>query len=256
MDKKLLTSDRRIIKLSDIEGKNRLRIFDRIGLESKYTDFAYSLGGDVIDNKTSYQVNPGKENISRFYVKGNTIIGDPEDQYYIAKGIRVVTNLPYSKENEIQTDEDGIPFVLYGEYPQTVATKKQDYLISEVGLRTGDNYITSNLRAFCKRIESPKDFMRFIDEYNLDGDKFARMTLDNVKEESIVFSTGREFEPYNKEDYSINEVSFKVEPIKWYVDEKTGLLVSEKILSTSVPYDYLVNHKDNVKRLTKKNKKN
>lgn len=254
MDKYLLTNNRRIIKLSDIEGKKRLKIFDKIGLESKYTDFASALGGKLVLGLTSYQVNPGKDIISRFYVAGNKIYVDPEDQDYIAKGVRLVSNLPYDKENEVYTDEDGIPYVFYGEYPQTVATKKQDYLISEVGSRTEDNYITSNLRSFCKRIESPKSFMRFIDEYRINDDKFARMTLDNVQD-NIIFSTGREFAPYN-EDYSKNEVSFNVEPIKWYVDEETGLLVSEKILAASIPYDYLVDHKDNVKRLTKKNKKN
>ena len=50
------------------------------------------------------------------------------------------------------------------------------------------------------------------------------------------------------------KVLFKVEPIKWYVDLDTGLCISEKVLSTSIPLDYVINHQDNVKRLTKKSK--
>ena len=89
-------------------------------------------------------------------------------------------------------------------------------------------------------------FKRYAKEYSFDGRRYVDMRLANVTGK-IVLGNGFEAE---QNDF----VMFRVEPIKWYLDEETGLLVSDKVLSASIPYDYMVNHEDTVKRLTKRNK--
>ena len=250
MEKYLLDKNRRILTLDDVEGKNRLKVFDKIGLESKYTDFAYALGGKLVkDGKyhvSSYQLKSNNPNY-RDIVKGDFII-TTNSTYYLGEGARIVTNLPYIYEQDVKTDDNGVPYVYYGEYPQTAASKKVNYYINMFEPLTGNRYAVSNTRAFCKRIEKPTDFLDHAPEYMLDDEKYVRLNVSNIRGK-ILLSTGLEVE-------QMDNVSFKVEPIKWYVDEETGLLVSDRILSASIPYDYMVNHENNVKRLVKKNKNN
>ena len=248
MDKYILNKNSRLLTLDDVEGKSRLKLFDKIGLESKYTDFAYALGGDLvrdINSKTGY--------VSKYQLKSDEsglrqmVVGDHiqhlDTKYFFGEGTRLVTNIPFNKEGDIQLDDNNVPYVYYGEYPQTVSNKVDKYIIKSTKFETGDKYAIYYANENVPS-SSNKSILKFAPEYSLNGNKYVMLYLENIKG-SILLSNGNEVQ--NDE-----EAVFNVEPIKWYLDEETGILVSEKILSANVPFYYMNNHKDNVKRLTRK----
>ena len=250
MDNYLLTKNRRIITSSDIEGENKLKLFDKIGLKSSYTDFAYALLGPTerpiegMPQPVRYEVK-NSDYWGRNHVYNDDIMVE-QTMYYIGHGARIVTNLPMQYEDQVQYDDNNVPYVYYGMYPQRVATKSEAYNTRMLRQETEDRYVFSDLNAFKNDITSSEVFKRYAKEYSFDGRRYVDMRLANVTGK-IVLGNGFEAE---QNDF----VMFRVEPIKWYLDEETGLLVSDKVLSASIPYDYMVNHEDTVKRLTKRNK--
>lgn len=237
MATELFYADRRLLTVDDI---NDLKVFDKIGIESSYTDFAYALGGELAtssdtskDYKSIYQLKSNKPSL-RYMV-----VGDRVQSYYSknmrGKGARLVTNIPFNKEGDVQTDSNGVSYVYYGEYPQTVAPKENLF------------YINKTKDAVAKYVVPRNCTIDIATAYKLNGEKYVLVKLFDVEGEKTYLSNGIEI--HNGET-----VAFKVEPIKWILDEETGLLISEKILSYGIDYDSMNNHRDNVRRLTLKNK--
>ena len=240
MIKKLLNENRRLLSESDIYGKYRLKIFDKIGLESSFTDFAICSGGLLCEDSPIYQIKTNDE--TRQVVIGDKVSSTTSYSYF-TEGIRLVSSLPFELEGNVLYDENNIPYVYYDEYIQTVARRRDHLLIEDLQPKTDNYYEVPNIN------DRENSYKSLVEEYKLNGNKYVRMKINNIGCSRILLSNGSE--TYNG-DYK----SFVVEPIKWYLDEETGLLVSEKILSSCLPYDYATKHKDNVKRLTKKNKNN
>ena len=245
MDKFLLDEKRRIVSIKDIEGPHRLKVFDRIGILSSYTDFAYALGGELLEREgsyvSSYVLKDASDEHSRKIVVGEGIETSSYPHYF-AEGVRLVSVLPKELEKEIDYDNTGVPYVLYGEYPQVAATHRQAAIIQELEPETNDRYVVPDTSTIVRGIKKPEDAIKYAKEYELDGRKLARLQIRNVKYQTLLFSNGTQGKP-------LEHRLFRSIPIKWYVDEETGLLVSDKILSANIPFCYLDNHKDDVKRL-------
>ncbi len=233
----LLNDERRILSVEDV---NELKVFDKIGLESSYTDFAYALGGELVidtdqsrDYKSIYQLKTNDSKL-RYMVSGDKV-----KSYYSnnlrGKGARIVTNIPFNKEGDIQVDSNGVPFVYYGVYPQTVASRDATFLIKAT------KYVV-DVYAIPRKYS-----IDTLKAYGLNDKRYVLVDIADLEAERTVLSNGSEI-------CNGDSVAFEVEPIKWFLDEETGILISEKILSYGIDYNIMNNHKGNVKRLTPKNK--
>ena len=266
---RLLDEEVRILTIDEVEGPNRLKIFDKLdGLRAKPTDFAYALGADLFEDPFDCNI-PGRSGLSSgYYVKGGETEFSEEDSWYVvlgdnvsraqrpadySTGVRLVANLPYGIENEVKHDTKGIPFVYYKSYPQKVAKLELEDTLSHYESVTGKKYVVPDLSkpAYKKPIieSSEKDLTTTATEvFNDEYGTYVRLVIKHLQpgEQKMLNS------PRMIQNGDI--VRFKVGGIKWYIDEQTGLMVSERILSAGIPLEYLLTHKDNVKRLTKKPK--
>lgn len=264
MKVRLLDEEVRIPTIDEVEGPNRLKIFDKLdGLRAKPTDFAYALGANLIEDPNELS-KPGRSGfVSDYIVKG----GDDKEWYVVrgdnihsvtepedfSSGVRLVANLPYELEPEIRHERNGIPYVYFKSYPQKVANEELDETLSFYERETSKKYIVPDLSkpAYKKPIieSSVKDLTTLAREVKTDDyGTYVRLVVRNLKtNEQIMLNSPRIIK-------NGDIVRFKVGGIKWYIDEKTGLMVSERILSAGIPLVHLLMHKDNVKRLTKKTK--
>ena len=243
MIKYLFTDKSRLLTLDEVEGKSMLKLFKEIGLRASYTDFTSALGGEV------YRDIMAKPECSAIYqIKSDNglrqaVVGDhiqhSVDTPFFGTGVRMAMNIPFEKEGDIQRDENGIPYVYFGEYPQTVANNNIKFIIQNIKDKTGFRYIVPNTSA--KRNAEAI-------EYYFQGEKYVLLDITNLTVPTVL-SNGREIQ-------NGDTALFNVEPIKWLLDEQTGIMVSEKVLSTNIPYEYMNTHEADVKRLIKGNKGN
>lgn len=123
--------------------------------------------------------------------------------------------------------ENGILEVEYGEYPQYAASpslgKMFDRELSNGKLKTtGKTY----------QLEiGPKP----VEEFEYDGKKYVRFIYSRRSDK--VLSNGQKVgpQPFGM-DYKYEYVWLEVLPIKWYVDEKSKLLISKTVLSSGVRF--------------------
>ena len=126
---------------------------------------------------------------------------------------------------------DGILEVEYGYYPQKAASKEMQYVLEkefEKGRlsKTGNTYTTDS--GIYKNSFLPIQHQ----EYNYNGKRYVRVDINfNPNNKDISLSNG---EQYKKGD----SVWVEVQPIKWLVDEKDNVMVTEKIIFAGIPLDF------------------
>ena len=145
--------------------------------------------------------------------------------------------IPYSSISSVvlnRTMVDGILEVEYGEYPQRVAPKELQnilefaYNYNQSSIRkTGKTYTTDSR----KNDEVDEKFkVQIIDEYLFsDGKRYVRVKSNQYFYKEFTLSNG---EKYKEGDY----VWVEVMPIKWLVDEKEDIALSERILFAGVQF--------------------
>ena len=121
--------------------------------------------------------------------------------------------------------------VEYGEYPQWAAdSRMQNILESEynIGLnKTGRSYTFD----FVKSYYSNTGFRPLTyEEYEYQGKKYIRIRVNTAFRVNVIeLSNGVE---YKNEDYVWVEVS----PVKWLIDDKSGLLISKRGLVSGIRF--------------------
>ena len=144
--------------------------------------------------------------------------------------------------------EDGVLEVEYGYYPQQVAPKEVQKLIgsSAFSVDPHSKYTRNSLKFAKPSAFSPKSSN--VLSY---GDKKYVLVNANYREEEDVY---REFYVM-ADDMRIAEgakVLVEIAPVKWLVDEKANIMVTEKILFAGIPFAYdsrIKNFKDtNIKK--------
>ena len=154
------------------------------------------------------------------YVAFNTSVA-PYDVDQSLMGTRVA--IKYSSiKNECENSyyENNIKIVEYGEYPQHYS----DTFIEQTYLEDlyNKNAVEKTGKKYTVRVEDKSKEGKFIyrrlDEYEYKGHKYVR------------------YEPISFDQVIVKEEPywFLVEPIKWLVDEKTGIAVSKNILFSGV----------------------
>lgn len=233
----------------------KLEILEKRGTIAPITDFSILLGG--YDRSDYYYNNSNSlEDRSGYYWTSSDDKDNDVRVVYCAGGIfrnkvsrrdggaRPV--LSYSSIRNISSNgvrgRDGILEVEYGEYPQKVASRRLQYELerayncNQSSIRkTGKTYTTDSR----KYDEYDKKFSaQIIEEYSFDdGKKYVRVKVNSQYDGSgFKLSNG---EIYKDGDY----VWVEVQPIKWLIDEKGDIALSERLLFAGVQFKHESNYK-------------
>lgn len=229
MDLEILKADH--IKYSS---KNRLEVFDKRGILAEITDFGcllYDTNIDLKDEKKEVAYRLQDNYPAGLGLDCATLLKVPNfaDLYpsFYRDGTPVRPVLPYScvkdlvqdKQVVINRADDEVLEVLFGAYPQTVAIDclqtKLESLYQRGKLKTSifkytvNDYVSGNKYPFTfKPVE--------LYEYEYNNKKYVRVGYKQFLNTKFVW--------------------FKVEPIKWWVDEKQDIMVTEKCIIAGIPY--------------------
>ncbi len=234
-----------LLEESQIFGDKALDVIKKRGTKAAITDFAILLGGYVsnkyyvdytrtLDKRTGWYwtKTDDQDNDARVVNIG----GDSNNNYVNKRTVGVRPALPFSSVQSIPTNgvsgrsKDGIFEVEYGYYPRSAAPKNiQDKLEDTfLALRLNKNnnaYITDSImcydydEVFCPKVHA---------EYEYNGKKYVRVRA-NSKDEIFILSNG---ETYTRGDY----VWVEVEPVKWLVDERSKLMITEEIIVSGIQF--------------------
>ena len=237
------------------DSSRKLEILEKRGTIVPITDFSILLGGYVSDdyyynNGNSLEDRSGWDWTSSDDKDNDVRVvrfdGSRTHSYVNRRGGGARPALPYSSIRNIASNgvrgRDGILEVEYGEYPQKVASKRlQDeleraYNYNQSSIRkTGKTYTTDSR----KHDEYDEKFSaQIIEEYSFDdGKKYVRVKANS-------YYDGSEFKLSNGERYKDGDyVWVEVQPIKWLIDEKSDIALSERLLFAGVQFKHERNYK-------------
>lgn len=255
-----------LLEKNQIFGKDRLKIFDQIGVKAAITDYAIALGGyvsnnDFIENRTgSYWLQDAnwdyKEIINNYALMIESdgricrnLINSRDT------GIRVA--LPYSEiahkaRNEVKT-KSGIITLECGSLPRSAACYFMQQPLEDAYFRRrnidGENLqsleierlgivFTGDIRN-CDEYDKP-----FIsEEYPsifTKGDIYTRVP---IKKRHDITKT---MELSNRETYQVGDfVWMKKEPVVWYHDEESGIVFTKDIITSGIQFKNIENYDGN-----------
>ena len=246
--------DFRVPTHEELYGDNKLEIFRKMSTKAALTDFAIETGAFITE---SYIKNDfARENRAGYYFTNTLdeyddvyIAGNEEDDEYVEPttirntGVRII--LPYGNlfeisMDELQMNEYGVPFIEYGRHIQSAADrfeqKRLEYMYENKSLNKTGNIYTIDSVSISNEDESFTP--ELLEEYELDGKRYVRVKANpNFVGDYFELSNGQK---YRDGDYIWNEV----EPVKWLVDKKNRLIITEKLLISGIQYDYLEEYID------------
>ena len=248
-----------LLSRADVFGENKSKIFTKRGVTSDTTDYGIITGADVIEDHKKYK----GIRIGKYWIDGfQKIVTDDRDWWRnyedlfteviraggwknenaISDNCGIRLKMKYSSLEELQKNKgsvvkrcnDGIIEIEYGYYPQKVIDRDfQEYLEvlykGDKLKKTGNIYSTYKPTRINGKIKENCENEEF--EYN--GKRYVRF---DVKKN--YYNTSYEAEKYmrNSKGELYDYVWVEVEPVKWLVDEKAKMLVTEKIILGGVPY--------------------
>lgn len=237
------------LEQGQIFGENQLKILKIYGTRCAITDFAILLGGYVSSNSYTSEGNSLKNRTGWWWAKSSD--GDNNAQavdyngrrrciYVHHRAVGARPALPYSFISSIISNRvrgiDNLLEIEYGEYPQWVVTENESNVLEGLfrnhNLKvTGKSYTTDSI--LLQEINTRFQGRTHV-EYEYNGCKYIRFVADpNSFAETI--SDGRKVKvgkPY----------WIRVEPVKWIVDEETGIALSKYILFSGVQFHYECNY--------------
>ena len=231
-------------------GDEELDIFEKRGTQAAITDFSILLGGWVsnyrISNDSSLEGRTGTywtKSYGGYYYMDVVREDGSEYAYYIDKrqcGVRPA--LPFLEEGSIPTNgesgkraRDGILEVEYGYYPQkAVAKSMQERLEMEYKSdklsKTRNSYTTDSVSYDSYH---PIFQPQIHQEYEYNGKRFVRVQvkLNRFQENKLTLSNGEQYKDGEN-------VWVEVSPVKWIVDEKSHMMITEKLIFAGVQFKY------------------
>ena len=211
-----------LLTKEQVIGDNKLDIFNKILPCAKVTDYAVSQGIDYsLYNNIKFGIYYTKSISDSYYVYGiGPNIIKMLNPLFSTYGYRLVLNLkdiPSEVLKNIKKTNDGVKYLYFGEYPQSMDITNIDNwdLVNSKMLDEKFTIYPEN-----KKTNMPK-LVNYARVFN--GDKY----ISNVYAE-------------NNKIYW-----FKIEPVKWFVDEKSNLIISDKILFSGIPFNLEEFHDNN-----------
>ena len=233
------------------EGREKLGILQKREAKAAMTDFSILLGGEVdrwhIDGDDSLGGRTGyyllKSDYDGHVVIVDTLVGDD-----ILTTVEAVKRTPgarpalsISSISRIPTNGgsgapkragDGVLEVEYGYYPQKAVSRDMQEKLERAFARrslsrTGNKYTTDS-RKYDEYDEefSPKQH----EEFQLDGKRYVRVEANSCY--------GDEFKLSNGESYRNGDsVWVEVAPVKWLVDERAEIMLTDKLIFSGVQFN-------------------
>lgn len=239
---------------------DKLDILEKRGANAKITDFSILLGGRIssnihIDSDDSFEGRAGYY-WTRSECDGSSAVFMvmPSKSYshmgFVHIGVRNVGTrpaLPFSSISSIPTNgvsgapkraRDGVLEVEYGYYPQKAVSRDLQQKL-ERAFQTGRLSITGNKYTTDSRKHneldegfSPKQY----EEFGLDGKRYVRVQANSCFD-------GKEFLLSNGESYKDGDfVWIEVAPVKWLVDEKAQIMITDRIIFAGVPFKHTIGY--------------
>lgn len=207
------------------------------------------MGGDYVsvyhvDNDSSLEGRPGyywTRSDDSYNNNACVVLGNGLRYYYnVFKrdgGARPA--LPFSSISSIPTNgesgkraRDGVLEVEYGYYPQKAVSKDMQERL-ERAYRRGSisrtrNRYTTDSRKYDKYKE--KFLEKQHDEYEYNGKRYVRIEVNSGR---------RQYELSNGETYRDGDnVWIEVQPVKWLVDEKEKIMLTDKLIFSGVQFKH------------------
>ena len=234
-------------------GDDKLDILEKRGTKAAITDFSILLGAYVsdyhVDNDSSLEGRTGY-----YWTKSDD--GDNDARVVNDSGIRnyyVVYGrsggarpaLPFSSISSIPTNgesgkraKDGVLEVEYGYYPQKAVSRdlqerlERAYRSGNIS-KTRNSYTTDSRRynAYNEKF-APKQH----EEYEYNGKRYVRVEA-NSDFDSNTFTLS------NGENYRDGDnVWVEVSPVKWLVDERAKVMITDKLIFSGVQFNHTRNY--------------
>ena len=224
-----------LLSAEQILGTDKLDIIRKRGTKAEATDYAilsYAMTDYHNMKSPSHLCSYWTKTLNDEYSENNEIIaidygGDDKgyqcDERSIAARPAIRFSSFDSKDYKIKKTEDGILEVEYGHYPQQAADQKTqkelEFLFNKGELQTtGHHFTTGDERLRTEYEYKGKEYIRTIAWPFW----YRKNHLQNLS---------------NKEAYSKRKpVWVEVQPVKWWLDEKTGIMLSEKALFANIGF--------------------
>ena len=229
----------------------KLDILQKRGIKAAITDFAILLGGWIgrkhIDGDESLEGRTGcywtksdggdNGGVRTVFTNGECDYNDVLKRYVGARPALLFSSISSLPMNGVsgatKRARDGVLEVEYGYYPQKAVSRDMQERLERAFerrslSRTGKKYTTDS-----RKLEdeystfSPKQY----DEFQLDGKKYVR-----VEAKSCLGVFG--FKLSNGERFKDgNPVWVEVSPVKWLVDEKAKIMLTDKLIFAGVQFN-------------------
>ena len=226
-----------------------ISVIEKRGTKAAITDFSILLGGYVNDGSHVDGKNSLEDRTGWYWSKSDD--GDNDARALSSDGDRRRPNVctrevgcrpvsPFSSISQIPTNgengkkaKDGILEVEYGYYPQKAVNKTMQQRLETAYKRKNIQKTQNSYTVDSKKYNeynkafSPKKY----EEYELNGKRYVRIIANSCFE-------GNNFTLSNGEQYKDGDaVWVEVEPIKWLVDEKAKLMITEKLVFAGVQFN-------------------
>ena len=234
-------------------GRDKLDILEKRGTKAAITDFSILLGAYVsdyhIDNDSSLEGRTGF-----YWTKSDNgyndawEVGDDGVRRYSSVHERFVgarLALLFSEVSLIPTNgesgkraKDGVLEVEYGYYPQKAVSRdmqerlERAYRSGNIS-KTRNNYTTDSRRYndFYEKF-APKQH----EEYEYNGKRYVRVEANSCFDKNtFILSNG---ENYRDGD----NVWVEVSPVKWLVDERAKVMITDKLIFSGVQFNHRSNY--------------
>ena len=247
-------SDFTFLTEEQIFGSNQIDVIKKRGTKAAISDFSVLLGGWVSD----YHVDSDsslKGRTGYYWTKSDD--GDNDARAVYDYGTRNYSSvnkrnggarpaLPFSSISNIPTNgesgkraRDGVLEVEYGYYPQKAVSRdmqerlERAYRSSSIS-KTGNSYTTDSVAyddydtAFQPQTHQ---------EYEYNGKRYVRVEANS-------YYDGNNFTLSNGEQYRDGDnVWVEVEPVKWLVDERARMMITENLIFAGVQFNKERNYK-------------
>ena len=227
---------------------DKLDILKKRGTKAAITDFSVLLGGWIssehvendssLEGRTGYYWTKSDDGDNDARVVDGTGSIDYRRVYNRSGGARPA--LPFSSISSIPTNgesgkraRDGILEVEYGYYPQKAVSKdmqerlERAYRSGSIS-RTRNSYTTDSRKydAYNKKFLAKQH-----KEYEYNGKRYVRVEANS-------YYDGGDFTLSNGEQYrNGDDVWVEVLPVKWLVDEKSRMMITEKLIFAGVQFN-------------------
>ena len=230
---------------------DKLDIFKKRGTKAAVTDFSILLGAYVsnyhvdgdssLEGRTGYYWTKSDDGDNDACVVNNT--GGSDYNNVIRRNGGARPALPFSSIDRIPTNgvsgrraKDGILEVEYGYYPQNAVSKdmqtrlEREYSSGRIR-KTGNGYTTDSRPYDAYDAYDDSFLAQRHEEYEYNGKRYVRVQANSYYDE-------KDFTLSNGEDYCDgNSVWVEVAPVKWLVDERAKMMITEKLIFAGVQFN-------------------